>query len=69
MIKDILNKMDRSKKFDGHYNSEILCHMPEIEAFIRSLQTMTLEEFALLQAGIKPVHIEKETHDGNPWYR
>ena len=49
--------MDNSKRFDGHYNHEILSAMPDIEALIRSLQTMSLEEFALLQAGIEPVDI------------
>ncbi len=57
LIKDILKKMDSSKRFDGHYNHEILSAMPTIEALIRSLQTMSLEEFALLQAGIEPVDV------------
>lgn len=57
LIKDIITKMDSSKRFNGTYNHEILCHMPAIEALIRSLQTMSLEEFALLQAGIEPVDV------------
>lgn len=58
-IKDIIDKMNRSKKFDGAFNHEILTIMPEIEALIRSLQTMPLEEFALLQAGITPVKVSE----------
>jgi hypothetical protein len=65
LIKDILKKMDNSKRFDGHYNHEILSAMPTIEALIRSLQTMSLEEFALLQAGIEPV----EADDNSPCKR
>lgn len=58
LIKDILKKMDNSKRFDGHYNHEILSAMPAIEAFIRKLETMSLEEFCLLQAGIEPVEVD-----------
>jgi len=56
-LTDIIKKMDNSKRFDGQFNHEILSAMPAIEALIRSLQTMSLEEFALLQAGIEPVDI------------
>lgn len=58
LIKDILKKMDSSKRFNGTYNNEILCHMPTIESFIRKLETMSLEEFYLLQAGIEPVEVD-----------
>jgi len=58
LIKDILKKMDSSKRFNGTYNNEILCHMPAIESFIRKLETMSLEEFCLLQAGIEPVEAD-----------
>ena len=57
LIKDILKKMDSSKRFNGTYNNEILCYMPAIESFIRKLETMSLEEFCLLQAGIEPVDV------------
>jgi hypothetical protein len=56
-LTDLITKMDNSKRFDGHFNHEILSYMPAIEALIRSLQTMSLEEFALLQAGIEPVDV------------
>ena len=58
LIKDILKKMDNSKQLNGNYNNEILCHMPAIESFIRKLETMTLEDFCLLQAGIEPVKVD-----------
>lgn len=58
LIKDILKKMDSSKRFNGTYNNEILCHMPAIESFIRKLETISLEEFCLLQAGIEPVEVD-----------
>ncbi len=64
-LTDIIKKMDNSKCFDGHFNNEILSAMPAIEALIRSLQTMSLEEFALLQAGIEPV----EADDNSPCKR
>jgi hypothetical protein len=57
-LTDLITKMDNSKRFDGHFNHEILSAMPTIEALIRSLQTMSLEEFALLQAGIEPVEVD-----------
>jgi len=56
-IKVLLKKMDRAKRDDGSYNKDILTLMPEIEAFIRSLETITLDEFCLLQAGVDPVPI------------
>lgn len=58
-IKDIIAKMNRSKRFDGHYNNEILTIMPEIEQLIKSLETMSLDDFCLLQAGITPVKVNE----------
>ena len=58
-IKDIIAKMNRSKKFDGTFNNEILTHMPEIEQLIKSLETMSLDDFCLLQAGITPVKVSE----------
>jgi hypothetical protein len=52
-VVEILNKMERSKNIDGHYNHEILCHMPEIEKFIRELPTMTLQEFCIICGNLK----------------
>lgn len=58
-IKDIIAKMNRSKKFDGAFNNEILTHMPEIEQLIKSLETMSVDDFCLLQAGITPVKVSE----------
>lgn len=58
-IKDIIAKMNRSKKFDGAFNHEILTHMPEIEQLIKSLETMSVDDFCLLQAGITPVKVSE----------
>lgn len=58
-IKDIIAKMNRSKTFDGAFNKEILTHMPEIEQLIKSLETMSVDDFCLLQAGITPVKVSE----------